>query len=147
MLRLKRAWRVARIWDEGLFERLFKRIVGRIKDAWKYGVVDPVPSGTWLSKLRAFNPTIFDSRLKLSLRQWLSDSRDGTFFYECILPAVVGSECISIADFVRSFEEFVPQLDANGAGFESRLLFVKNILPGEEAEGIVSDGVSGTKNV
>jgi mediator of RNA polymerase II transcription subunit 12 len=119
--------------DENLFDRLFKRICIRMREAWESGQIEGVPVGYWLSKLKTFGPVNFDTKFKGWVGMTLGDEKHSEFLYGYVHPVSIAAECLSIPDLVKCFEE-TQLTDSPVNMFMARLRFIKSLIPDQQLD-------------
>jgi mediator of RNA polymerase II transcription subunit 12 len=117
--------------DQLTFERMFKRIVGRMEESYREDATITVPAGIWLSRLRAFDPSNFDLLTHKWVSSLLSTLNDQRFLYSYVLPIIIGSSCISFSEFLELAEKFENTHTSESISFkiQSKINRIAALLP------------------
>jgi mediator of RNA polymerase II transcription subunit 12 len=94
--------------DEQSMARMFKRLTLRLE---KQTLAKSSRCGQWFSHLRSFDDSAFDGLI----RDWLSSSTftSNPTHYRLVLPALIGSECLTLTTFVQIVDDCVQMLGAD----------------------------------
>ena len=115
--------------DEQSMTRMFKRLTIRLEE--QSCVAPPKSSrcGQWFAHLRSFDDSTFDGLM----RDWLSSSpfASNPTGYRRVLPALIGSECLTLSTFVQIIDDCTQMLDARSPDARASLEIgiLETILP------------------
>jgi mediator of RNA polymerase II transcription subunit 12 len=118
--------------DQLTFERMFKRISGRMEEAYREDATLTVPAGTWLSRLRAFDPSNFDLLTHKWVSSLLSSLHDQQCLYSYVLPILLGSSSMSFLDFLKLAKSLQNSSTSESISFQiqSKINRITALLPG-----------------
>jgi mediator of RNA polymerase II transcription subunit 12, fungi type len=90
--------------DDQVQARIFKRIASKIEEGYK---CEPqsMALGGLLSRLRSFDAANFDFQLRTWVASLMSSPEKASMLYSYVVPIVVGSSCITLAEFDRVTNE------------------------------------------
>jgi len=90
--------------DEQMQARVFKRIATKIEESY---TCEPqrMALGGLLSRLRSFDASNFDFQLRTWVASLMSSPEKASMLYSYVVPIIVGSSCITLAEFDRFTNE------------------------------------------
>jgi hypothetical protein len=111
---------------------MFKRISGRMEEAYREDATLTVPAGTWLSRLRAFDPSNFDLLTHKWVSSLLSSLHDQQCLYSYVLPILLGSSSMSFLDFLKLAKSLQNSSTSESISFQiqSKINRITALLPG-----------------
>jgi mediator of RNA polymerase II transcription subunit 12, fungi type len=87
--------------DQSNFERMFKRVTARMEEVYLEKATSKIPAGAWLSRLRSFDSSNYDLLASNWVLSLLSGLDTQNYLYSYVLPLLVGSSCMSLAEFAK----------------------------------------------
>jgi mediator of RNA polymerase II transcription subunit 12 len=90
--------------DEQMQARVFKRIASKIEESYATGL-QRMALGGLLSRLRSFDTSNFDFQLRTWVSSLMSSPDKAAMLYSYVVPIIVGSSCVTLAEFDRFTNE------------------------------------------
>jgi mediator of RNA polymerase II transcription subunit 12 len=120
--------------DEQMVDRVFKRITSRVEEHYNKATNARIPFGHWLFHLRSFDEVVFDQHIRTWISSLFSSVEASHMLYTLVLPGIVGSGCLTLADFVQLANQYAKRgIEKNeSSNCRLKLDLLQSLLPDPE---------------